>query len=173
MPIARPQPDEYNSFYAGYIAHVPPEADLFALYTTQADDLKALVGTMTEEEAATPHKAGEWSVKQILGHINDTERVFAYRAICIGRGDTTPLPGFDQDEYVAGTDFNARTLDSLLAEFAALRAGNHLGLSTLTETEIDRRGTASNNPISVRALLFMLAGHVIHHIKSIKEDYQR
>ncbi len=173
ITIIRPQSDEYAVFYAGYVGRVPEGADLFALYAEQPGTLNMLVGSMTDEEAATPHKTGEWSVKQILGHINDTERVFAYRALRIGRGDTTPLAGFDQDQYVAGTDFNARSLQGLLDEFSALRTANLLCFRVLTEAEVDRRGVASENPVSVRALLYVLAGHVMHHIESMKVDYNR
>lgn len=173
MMITRPQPDEYAPFYAGYIERVQDGVDLFKLYDIQHAVLSALVAGMSEEQAQTPHQEGEWSIKQILGHINDTERIFAYRALRIARGDTTPLAGFDQDQYVQATNFNARTLQSLLDEFASLRNANIRCFIDLTEAEIDRRGTASDNPVSVRALLYMLAGHVAHHIKSIKVDYKR
>lgn len=178
MMISRPQPDEYGSFYQGYIDHVDYHVDLFKLMESQYYVLMALVNIDTnlevvERTAETPHQPGEWSIKQVLGHINDTERIFGYRALRIARGDTTPLAGFDQDSYVAATDFNARTCESLLTEFLALRNANLICFRALTEEEIDRRGVASDNPVSVRALLYMLAGHVTHHIKSIKANYNR
>jgi len=171
LTITRPQSDEYAVFYAGYVSHVPEGADLLALYAEQPTSLNVLVGGLSEEQAATPHKPGEWSIKQILGHINDTERIMAYRTLRIARGDTTPLAAFDQDPYVAATDFNARTLQGLLEEFAALRNANLLGFRVLTEAEIDRRGTVSDHLISVRALLYIMPGHVSYHIESIKVDY--
>lgn len=108
----------------------------------------------------------------MIGHIADTERIFAYRALRIARGDTTPLPGFEQDAYVRATDFNARRLSDLLEEFACQRRGNVLCFQPLTEAEVARRGTASSASVSVRALLYIMAGHVLHHIESLRTDYR-
>lgn len=170
--IQPPKPDEYAPYYGGYIQRVPAGQDVFAVLTAQPAELRTLLQTVTEAAASVPPKAGEWSVKEVLGHINDTERIFAYRALCMARGDQTPLPGFEQDDYVRATDFNRRTLTDLLDEFAAQRQSNLLCFKPLTEAEIDRRGTASGNPFSVRALLFAMAGHVIHHVESLKVDYK-
>jgi hypothetical protein len=111
-------------------------------------------------------------VKEIIGHVNDGERVFAYRAMRIARGDATPLTGFDQNDYVRATDFNQRSLEDLIEEFDLQRRANVRCFRPLTAAEIDRRGTASSNPFSVRALLFIMAGHVMHHIESLKVDYK-
>lgn len=170
--IQHPQTDEFNAFYGGYVQRVPQGADLFALLAAQPAELRALLKGISEEQASVKPKPGEWSIKEMLGHINDTERVFAFRALWIARGDTTPLPGFEQDDFVKATDFNQRTLVDLLDEFAAQRQASVLCFKPLTATEIDRRGTASGNPISVRACLFILAGHVMHHIESLKVDYK-
>ncbi len=121
--IARPQADEYNPFYAGYVQRVPVGSDVFALLSRQPDDLRALLANVGDEQANLRPAPGEWSIKEVIGHVDDAERVFAYRAMRIARGDTTPLPGFEQDDYVRGTDFNARSLRSLLDEFAAQRDG--------------------------------------------------
>jgi uncharacterized damage-inducible protein DinB len=170
--IQPPKPDEYAPFYAGYIQRVPPEGDLFALLAAQPGELRDLLQDLSDEQASARPKPGEWSVKEVVGHINDTERVFAYRALRVARGDTTPLPGFNQDDYVRATDFNQRPLSDLIDEFALQRQANLLCFRPLTEAEIDRRGTASNNPVSVRALLHMLYGHVAHHIESLRVDYK-
>jgi hypothetical protein len=111
-------------------------------------------------------------VKEVAGHVCDTERVFAYRVLRIARGDTTPLAGFEQDEYVRATDFNARSLPDLIEEFEAQRRANVVCFKPLTEEETNRRGTVSTFPVSVRALLYMIAGHVMHHIESLKTDYK-
>jgi hypothetical protein len=108
----------------------------------------------------------------VVGHLNDCERIIAYRALRIGRGDSTPLPGFDHDLLMSGTDFNQRSLGDLLDEFACQRQANGLCFGAFTEAEIDRRGTASDNPFSTRALLYLLAGHVMHHIASLKDVYK-
>ena len=170
--IQPPQSDEYAEYYGGYINRVPQGADLFALLAAQPGELRTLLQKVTEAQADVRPKLGEWSVKEVIGHINDTERIFAYRALRIARGDTTPLPGFEQDDYVRGTDFNRRTLADLLDEFAAQRSANVLCFKPLTEAESERRGTASNNPASVRAVLFMMAGHVMHHVESLTVDYK-
>lgn len=172
MPIPRPNPDEYGAFYTGYIGRVPEGADVFALMEQQPTDLRALLRGVTDEAASARLTPTEWSIKEVLGHICDTERVFSYRAMRVARGDTTPLPGFDQDDYVNATNFNARSLVSLLDEFAALRQANLLTFRPLTEAELIRRGTASSNPITPRALLFMMAGHVLHHVESLKANYK-
>jgi uncharacterized damage-inducible protein DinB len=169
--IQPPQPDEYADFYAGYIQRVPPVSGFFTLMTAQPGELKALMHGLSEQQVSSPHKPGEWSIKQVLGHINDTERVFSYRALRIARGDTTPLAGFDQDEYVRHTDFHQRPLNELLNEFAGQRQANVWCFQPLTDSELMRRGTASEKPVSVRALLYMMVGHVLHHMESLRTDY--
>lgn len=170
--IPRPQADEYAPFYAGYVQRVPEGSDIFDLLRRQPDELRALLANVTDAQANSRPAPGEWSVKEVIGHVNDTERIFAYRALRIARGDTTPLPGFEQNAYVEGTDFNARSLRDLLDEFAAQRTANVLCFQLLGMAEIERRGTASENPVSVRALLYIMAGHVAHHIESLRTDYQ-
>lgn len=166
-----PQSDEYGAYYGGYIRRVPPDADLFALLAAQPAELRALLAAVSDTQASQPPKPGEWSIKEVIGHLNDTERVFAFRALWIARGDTTPLPGFEQDDFVRGTDFNQRALVELLDEFAAQRQSNVLCFRPLSTAELERRGTASGSPFSARALLYALGGHVLHHIESLKVDY--
>ncbi|MBX3084884.1 MAG: DinB family protein [Anaerolineae bacterium] len=170
--ITRPQTDEYGEFYAGYIKRVPEGSDLLALLATQPDDLRALLSSQTDAQASVRPAPTEWSVKEVIGHVNDTERIFAYRTLRIARGDTTPLPGFEQDDYVRNTNFNLRALADLLSEFELQRRANLLCFKPLTDAEIDRRGTASGLPVSVRALLHIMAGHVLHHYESLKVDYK-
>jgi hypothetical protein len=170
--IARPQTDEYNEFYAGYIARVPEGGDIFALLSRQPDELAALLQGVSDEQANVRPAPGEWSIKEVLGHINDTERVFAYRAMRIARADTKPLQGFTQVEYVAATDFNARALPDLVEEFSLQRRANVLCFRPLSEAERLRRGTASDYPVSARAIFFMMYGHAAHHVESLKVDYK-
>ncbi len=170
--IARPQTDEYSSFFGNYVQRIPENTDILALLSSQPDELRALLKNVSDEQANVRPAPGEWSIKEVIGHINDTERIFAYRAMRIARGDTTPLPGFEQNEYVTATDFNARSLSDLVDEFTFQRRANVVCFKGLSEAEIARRGTASNIPISTRALLFVMAGHVIHHIESLKTDYK-
>jgi uncharacterized damage-inducible protein DinB len=170
--VLRPQADEYAGFYAGYVERIPEGIDLWVLLGDQPGELAALLSHLDDEQASVHPAPGEWSIKEVVGHICDTERVFAYRAMRIARGDTAPLPGFDQEAYVRGTNFNARSLSDLIEEFTLQRRANLLCFRPLSEAEIDRRGTASNNSVSVRALLYILAGHVLHHIVSLKTDYK-
>ena len=170
--ITRPQADEYAPFYAGYVQRVPENADIMTLLGSQPDELHSLLQNVTDEQANVRPALGEWSIKEVLGHICDTERIFAYRALRIARGDNTPLPGFEQNDYVRATDFNRRSLADLTDEFGFQRRANGLCFSALMEEELVRKGVASDNPISMRACLYILAGHVMHHVESLKTDYK-
>lgn len=170
--ISRPEATEYNAFYDGYVQRVPQDIDIFDVLTQQPEELISLLQGINEDRANLRPAPGEWSVKEVIGHIADSERVFAYRAVRIARGDTTPLPGFDQDLFVSGTDFNGRRLDDLVSEFTLQRQANLLCLKPLTEAEIARQGTASDKPVTVRAILFIMAGHVLHHVESLKTSYK-
>ncbi len=170
--IPRPQTDEYAPFYAGYIQRVPEGSDLFMLMSGQPHELRNLLQDVPDAQANNRPSTGEWSVKEVVGHLCDTERIFGYRALRIARGDTTALAGFEQDDYVRGTDFNARSLAELIDEFTAHRRANVLCFKPLTEAETTRLGTASEKRVSVRALLYMMAGHVMHHLESLRTDYR-
>lgn len=167
-----PQPDEYASFYAGYVQRVPQNSDIFKLLDQQIAALSQVLQNTTDEAASLRPAPEEWSIKEVMGHICDTERVFAYRALRIARGDTTALAGFDQNDYVKGTDFNKRSLASLIEEFSLQRRSNLLFIQALSDEESQRRGTASNNPISARACIYILVGHVAHHIESLETSYK-
>lgn len=169
--IQHPQTDEYAEFYASYIQRVPMGCDLIALLRDQPATLDRLLEHISDAQASARPAPTEWSIKEVLGHIADTERVFAYRLLCIARGDQTPLPGFDQEHFVRATDFNRRSMRSLLDEFALQRSANTLLITGLSESEIDQRGTASGHVVSARALIYMLAGHVEHHLESLQTDY--
>ena len=169
--IARPQADEHGAYYLTYISRVPDGSDLMALMSAQPDELKALLQGVSEEQANVRPAPGEWSIKEVIGHICDTERVFAFRALWAARGDVQPLPGFEQDNYVRATDFNARTLSDLVEEFSLQRRANVLCFKPLTAEELVRKSSASGNPITARAVLYMMAGHVMHHVESLKTSY--
>ena len=167
-----PQTDEYAPFYAGYVQRVPEGGDILALLSDQPDQLRVLLQGIPDADANSRPAPGEWSVKEVIGHICDSERIFAYRALRIARGDTTPLAGFNQNEYVEATDFNVRSLADLMEEFTLQRRANVVCFKSLTDTEMTRRGVASEHPISARALLFIMVGHVMHHIESLQVDYK-
>ena len=167
---ARPGADEYASYYEKYVSQVPG-ADLLETLERQGAETLALLRGLDEGRAAHRYEAGKWSVKQLVGHLNDTERLFSYRALAISRGDRAPLPGMDQEEWMAGADFDARTLSDLADEFAAVRAATLHLLRHLSPEAWARRGTASDNEVTVRALAYIIAGHEAHHLRVLRERY--
>ena len=166
----RPDATEYEPHYAPYIALVP-DGDIVALLGSQLENTLALLSTVTEVKSGAAYAPGKWSIKELLGHLTDTERIFAYRALRIGRNDRTPLSGFEQDDYVANTNFNARTLVGLMDEFAAVRRANIQLFKYFTDEEWQRRGTANGKEISTRALAYNIAGHELHHLNILKSRY--
>ncbi len=167
---ARPASDEYAPYYEKYVSLVP-DADLVETLERQGAETLALLRGLTEEQGAHRYAPDKWSVKQLVGHVSDGERLFAYRALAIGRGDRAPLPGMDQDVWMAGVDFDARTLASLADEFAAVRAATLHLLRHLSPEAWSRRGTASENEVTVRALAYIIAGHEAHHLRILRERY--
>ena len=166
----RPEKNEYAEFYANYVSLVE-ETDVVAALQNQADELRNLFGGISTEKESFRYAEGKWSVKELLGHIVDGERVFSYRALRISRGDETPLASFDENQYVAAGNFNESKFADLLEEFVSLRQSNVLLFKNLTAEMWRRRGTASNATVSVRALAFIMVGHVRHHAKILRERY--
>jgi uncharacterized damage-inducible protein DinB len=168
--MIRPETTEYAEFYAGYVGLVP-EDDIIKVLDAQNGELRSLFSQFPEEKGSFAYAEGKWTVKQLLSHIIDSERVFAYRFLRISRGDATPLPGFDQDVFVNGADAHARTLASLIDEFEHQRRSNVLMIAATDEEQLQRAGTASNAAVSARALAWIMAGHVRHHLNILKERY--
>lgn len=168
--IARPGPDECAPYFAQYLAKVP-EGDLLDILESQWEELGCLLEELDDEAADYRYAEGKWSVKELLGHLLDAERIFAYRLLCIARGEQTPLPGFDENAYVANGGFSARPLEALLEEYDLVRGSTLALLRGLDEASFDRRGTSNKNPVSVRALAWILAGHEHHHMAVLKERY--
>jgi hypothetical protein len=167
---ARPEAGEYVAYYGKYVSQVP-EGDVVETLERQVGETLALLGTLGEERAGRGYEPGKWSVKELVGHLSDAERVFAYRALRFARGDRTPLPGFDQDPYVLAGNFNARTLSDVAEEFAEVRRATLRLLRSLDEEAWARRGLASDNEITVRALAYIIAGHEAHHVRILRERY--
>ena len=166
----RPGPGEYAPFYAGYIARAPA-GDILDTLDRQRSRLGELAAGLNAEREQFRYAPGKWSVREVFGHLNDAERVFGYRAFCIGRGDTNPLPGFDENEYVAASGYDSSPLRELADEFALLRGANLATLRRLPDDHWRRQGIANGLPVSVRALAFILAGHVDHHLAGLREHY--
>jgi uncharacterized damage-inducible protein DinB len=167
---ARPGADEYPAYFEGYVSLVPTGNVLHTL-GRQIDDTLAALRGVTEERAGTSYAPGKWTVKQLAGHVADSERVFAYRVLCIARGDTAPLPGMDQNVYVEHANFDARALASLADELKHVRASTLDLLTHLDEPAWLRRGTANESRMSVRALAHIIAGHEAHHLNVLRERY--
>lgn len=167
---ARPRPDEYAEFYAGYIERVPDGAAL-ALLQDQRRSIPALLRGLSPEQAGHRYAPGKWSVKEVVGHMCDVERVMAYRALRIARGDETPLAGFEQDDYVETAGFDERALPALAAEFERVRDATTSLFRGLSDDAWGRRGTASGAEVTVRALAYIIAGHAEHHMEIIRTRY--
>jgi len=165
-----PTSDEYAPFYEDYVRRVRAE-NVIEVLPRQIDEIRAALGKLSEVQALHRNEPGEWSIKEVMGHMNDVERVFSYRLLRISRNDSTPLPGFEQDDYVRESNFGNCSLADLVQEFEFLRRANILAIRNLTDESTLRRGTASGSTISARGLIYMLAGHVAHHMESLQTKY--
>jgi len=167
----RPGADEYATYYARYLERVPP-GDIVRTLEVGGREMAALLGSdFARARADYRYAEGKWSVKEVLGHVVDAERVFAYRMLRFGRGDTTPLPGFDQDVYVPAGEFDARSLASVLDEYLAVRSATLQLVHGLPESAWTRRAEASGFVMSVRALAHVIAGHELHHRAILEQRY--
>lgn len=164
----RPQTHEYPVWGEQYISLV--DDDVLGILKKQASEFPDFLNTLIEK-ADYAYAPGKWTIKELTGHVIDTERILTYRLTCFARAEQHALPGFDEEDYVANAHFADRSLLSLSEEFALLRKSNLYLFNSLTETELNRSGTASERQISVRALLFVIAGHLIHHTQIIKSHY--
>ena len=172
MPsLTIPTPEEYAPFYADYIQRAAQRIDVYAALSDQITELHASLDSLSDPQARFKPGPQEWSVKEVIGHLNDVERVFSYRLLRISRKDVTALPGFEQEDYVRAAGFDGYSLADLMREFEFLREANILAIGHMTDEAIDSRGTASGYTVSARALIYMMVGHVDHHIASLREKY--
>lgn len=168
--IAPPEASEYAAYYGKYIALVAG-SDVLAALEEQPGETLALLSTLGDEQGNFRYAPGKWSIKEVLGHIIDAERVFAYRALRFARNDQTPLASFEQDDYVRAGSFDDCGLADLIEEFVCVRRASVMLFAKLTPEAWMRRGTASNNPVSVRAIAYIIAGHELHHRRILEEHY--
>jgi uncharacterized damage-inducible protein DinB len=166
-----PRPDEYAEYYSGYMKYIPGDKNIIQVLEEGRDIMQSFVASLTEENGNYAYAEGKWSVKEVLGHIADVERVMSYRAMCIARGEKQMLPGFDQDEYVKRADFNKRSLDDLADELLYIRNGSLTLFRSFDEETVLRKGNINNYETSVRAFMFIIAGHELHHMKILRERY--
>jgi hypothetical protein len=166
-----PTPEEYAPFYADYVQRAAQRADLHAALSDQIAELHVALDSLSDIQACFKPGPQEWSIKEVIGHLNDVERVFSYRLLRISRNDSTPLPGFEQEDFVRAAGFDRYLLTDLVREFELLRLANTIAIGHMTEEAVDLRGTASGYTVSARALIYMIVGHVDHHRASLHEKY--
>jgi hypothetical protein len=170
LQISRPEPGEYASYYDRYISLVAG-SDILATLESQRRQMLLLLSGRDESDGDFRYAPDKWSAKEVLGHVCDTERIFAYRALRIARADRTPIEGFEQDDYVRNGPFAHRPLAELIEDYIAVRRATLTLLRNLDEPAWLRRGIANKNEVSVRAIAYTIAGHELHHRRILEEKY--
>jgi hypothetical protein len=168
--ISKPNSDDYAPYAANYVNMVPNGADVLQILTDNQASTHRLFYNMTDEQAMHAYAEGKWTLKEVLGHMIDTERVFSFRAFVFSREDIS-LPGFDQETYVLSTDFNSRTIQSLADEFKAVREATLFLYRSFSPQQLACSGVASGALVKVAALVYITAGHELYHLDIIKERY--
>ncbi|MGV3588530.1 MAG: DinB family protein [Adhaeribacter sp.] len=169
--LTKNQPGQYPEYFDRYVSQLPNNTNVFEILAAQPQQLSALLTNMSEENAEKGYAPGKWSIKEVIGHLIDADRVFAYRCLCISRREHQSLPSFDENTYVEYGNFNSRSLSNLLEEFSLARQ-SHLALfNSLDEEMLNQMGVASNKPIMAKALIVITAGHALHHLKILEERY--
>ena len=163
-------PSEYGDFYERYVK-LSNNVPLIDQLLSNAEEMKNLFLGLSDKDALYRYEDGKWTLKQVFGHIMDTERIFNYRALSIARGELKPLPGFDQDLYMKQTKFNDQSLDQLQNQYEATRQSTIALFSSFSDEELLRRGTISDYLFTVRATGYVIAGHELHHLNIINERY--
>jgi hypothetical protein len=169
--IFPPSLDEYASFYADYVQRAMQRPDVYLALSHQIEEIHAALDPLSDAQACFKPGLEEWSIKEVMGHLNDVERVFSYRLLRISRNDATPLPGFEQEDYIRAAGYDRYSLSDLTSEFEFLRRANLIAIQHMSEEAVERRGTASGFTVSARALIYMIVGHVDHHMASLQEKY--
>ncbi len=168
--MTRPNSSEYAPYFDKYISMVP-EGEIVATLGKQIESTLSLIRGLSEGQGDLRYAPGKWSVKELIGHVIDTERIFAYRALRFARNDATPLSGFDENSFVANAGFGSRSLTDLTEEFESTRKSNLYLFKNLDGDSWLRRGPANNNEISARALAYIIAGHELHHMGILRSRY--
>jgi hypothetical protein len=171
IEVERPGADEYDPAFAGYVARLADGESVVTVLSDQIDGVSGRFDGIPETRGDYRYAQGKWSIKEVVGHLSDTERVFAYRALRTGRGDSTALPGFDDQSYVSKMCAEARSLADVTEEWTAIRRATLSLFRSFPNEAWDRRGSASGHVISVRALAYVVAGHTRHHLEVIDARY--
>lgn len=170
LDMQRPDKTEYDPYYEKYVSLVEDD-DIIDTLGAQPTKLNDLFTALPNEKGCFAYEKGKWSIKEVLGHMIDGERMFSYRMFRISRGDETPIEGFEQDGYIENAYSDNRSFADLLDEFSLLRRANMIFFTNLTDEGWNRVGTANDVKISVKALIYIMAGHVEHHLNILKERY--
>lgn len=170
--LKKPEINEYPPYYKEYVNHVP-DGELLQILDDQKKETKELLKDLSEETAEYQYAPGKWTIKEVIGHITDTERIMCYRLLSIARGEKGMLPGYTDDDYVKSGQFNRFSLSDLLHHQALVRQHTILLLSSLDEEALGQRGNANGSEVTARAIAYIIAGHEIHHRRFIKERYLR
>lgn len=168
--MKKPQPNEYPPYSEKYISLVKTE-NIFKELKDQIWQVQTVISNIPEEKEEYAYASGKWTIKEVFGHMIDAERVFGYRALCFSRKDKTPLPGFDENLYVENSNFKEQSLHDLAREFAVLRESNISMIKHFNEEKLNQLGNANGNDVSVRSIVFMIVGHVSHHLNVIQKKY--
>ena len=168
--IALPEPGEYAEYYHQYISRIPAN-DLLSYFERQSESVASVASGLTEEQLLYRYAPNKWSVKDVLCHIIDSERIFGYRALRIARNDKTELPGFEQNDFVEAAHADRRDINDIISEYSGIRRANIEMFKSLDDEQLMRIGTANNNKMSVRAIGYLIAGHEQHHLSVIKARY--
>jgi hypothetical protein len=166
----KPDSTEYATYFEKYISLVP-EGEIVETLGLQIDSTLSLIRGLSAAQGDLRYAPGKWSVKEVIGHLIDTERIFAYRALRFARNDATPLPGFDENGFVANADFGSRSLADLAEEFEHTRKSKVCLFKNLDGDSSPRIGVASDNKLSVRAIAYIIAGHELHHLGILRSRY--
>jgi hypothetical protein len=169
--IGRPTASEFAPYYGRYIGRIGEGTDPVQVLAAQLDTVPQTLAAVPADRERFRYAPDKWSITQVVGHLTDSERIFAYRLLWIARGDTTPLPGFEQTDFVARGGFDARALADVTSDWAAARRSTIALVRGLAPDVWERRGTASGHAVSARALLFIITGHVEHHLAVLREHY--
>lgn len=169
--IAKPNEGEYAPYTMMYIGLLPDDGLVLEHLATNLESTKQFMRSFPTAKLTVPHAAGEWTINEILVHIIDDERIYCYRALRVARNDMTELPGFEQDDYVPYSRANHRDLEDILAEFTAVRQATITFFNSLDDAALLRSGISADKVMSVRAAAYHIAGHELHHVNSIRENY--
>ena len=165
-----PEPSEFAPYYGKYTSRIKSD-DIVKTLADQLHTTQRLLSSLSETESSFRYAPDKWTIRQVLGHVIDAERIFSYRALRISRGDTTPIEGFEQEGYVAHGPFEHCTMADLLEEFATVRRATVFLFRNLDSEAWTRRAVASNNEVTVRALAYIIAGHEVHHMEVLRQKY--